>query len=309
MAGSDLSVLIPAYDEAEGIRAVVEGVLHHQPEAEVIVCDDGSTDGTAAALEGLPIRVVRHRVNRGYGAAWKTLARRATGRTIVYFDGDGQFDPADIALLIEHRDRTGADMVSGRREGGAGRPLRRRPGKWIMRRFAIWLTGEQIPDVNCGLRLVDRAAFLPFLPLLPDGFSCSTTSLLSYLATGRDVHFVPIDVRRRTGTSSVRMVRDGLRSLLLIIRMTTLFSPMRVFLPVSATLLLAGLGYSIDEAIRSGLGIPVLGAILLLNGVIVFLFGILADQVAAIRLERLQLGDAESGSTSTDARSVSTRHD
>jgi glycosyltransferase involved in cell wall biosynthesis len=308
MGGSDLSVLIPAYNEASGIRAVIEDVLHHQPDAEVIVCDDGSTDGTVAALDGLPIRIVRHRVNRGYGAAWKTLAKHATRRTIVYFDGDGQFDPADIGRLIEHRTRTGADMVSGRREGGAGRPLRRRPGKWFMRRFAIWLTGEQIPDVNCGLRLVDRAAFLPFLPLLPDGFSCSTTSLLSYLASGRDVHFVPIDVRRRTGTSSVRIVRDGLRSLLLIIRMTTLFSPLRVFLPVSATLLLAGLGYSIDEAIRSGLGVPVLGAILLVNGVIVFLFGILADQVAAIRIERLQLGDAEAG-RATDRRPLSTQDD
>jgi glycosyltransferase involved in cell wall biosynthesis len=270
----------------------------------VIVCDDGSTDGTLEALEGLPIRVVRHRINRGYGATWKTLASRATGRTILFFDGDGQFDPADIARLVAEKSNSGAHMVSGLRGAGAGSPLRRRPGKWFMKRFAIWLTGQHIPDVNCGLRLVDRVAFMRFLPLLPDGFSCSTTSLLAYLASGREVRFLAIDVRRRTGSSSVRIVRDGLRSLLLILRMSVLFSPLRVFIPIAFTLLTVGLGYSLIEALRLGLGIPVLGATLVINGLLVFLFGILTDQVASLRRERLQLDDPEAFRSSAPDRLV-----
>jgi len=294
MVDRDLSILIPAFNEAGGIRSVVEGVLAHQPDAEVIVCDDGSTDGTAAALEGLPIRVVQHRVNRGYGASWKTLATRATGRTIVYFDGDGQFDPADIDRIVTTFRSGGHDMVSAARTSGDGMPLGRRPGKWVLRRFANWFARTRIPDVNCGLRAFDRRAFQPYLTILPDGFSCSTTSLLAYLATGRDVRFVDIAVHRRTGTSSVRILRDGFGTLMLILRLTTLLSPMRVFLPVSLLLLATGLTYSAWEALARGLGVPVLGATLIINGLLVFLFGLLSDQVSALRLERLQLRPVES---------------
>ena len=291
--GSRLSILIPAFQEVRSIATVVTDLHDRYPAAELIVCDDGSTDGTAAALEGLPARVVRHRRNRGYGASWKTLAAAASRDLMVFIDGDGQFDPDDVARLLAEFRRGEADMVSGQRDGGKGRPLSRRPGKWIMHGFAAWLTGTRVPDVNCGLRLVERRVFLRYLTLLPDGFSASTTSLLAYLASGREVAFVSIDVRRRSGTSSVRMVRDGLRSLLLITRLTTLFSPMRVFLPVSASLLLTGSFYSAWEAVRSGLGVPVLGATLVINGLIVFLFGILADQVSALRLERLALRGAD----------------
>lgn len=294
MTSHQLSILIPAFNESQGIRDVVSRLRDRHPDAEIIVCDDGSTDGTAEALDGLEVHVIRHARNRGYGAAWKSLAAAATGDVIVYFDGDSQFDPDDVARLIAARVATGADLVSGHRTGGSGRPLRRRPGKWLMRRFAVWLAGEPIPDVNCGLRVFERKIFLRFLPLLPDGFSCSTTSLLAYLAVGRDIHFVPIDVRSRTGRSSVRIVRDGLRSLLLIIRLTALFSPMRVFLPVAAVFLGVGLSYSLYEGLRFGLGIPILGATFLINGVVVFLFGILTDQVAALRLERLGLGNSDS---------------
>jgi glycosyltransferase involved in cell wall biosynthesis len=291
--GSGLSILIPAFEEVRSIATVVSDLHDRYPAAELIVCDDGSTDGTADALDGLPVRVLRHRRNRGYGASWKSLAGAASGDLLVFIDGDGQFDPDDVARLIAEHRHTGADMVSGKRDGGKGRPLARRPGKWVMHRFAAWLTGTRVPDVNCGLRLVERRDFLRYLTLLPDGFSASTTSLLAYLASGREVAFVSIDVRRRSGTSSVRMVRDGLRSLLLITRLTTLFSPMRVFLPVSAFLLLTGSIYSVWEAVRSGLGVPVLGATLVINGLIVFLFGILADQVSALRLERLALRGAD----------------
>jgi glycosyltransferase involved in cell wall biosynthesis len=302
MSGQHLSILIPAYNESEGIRNVVTTLCERYPDAEIIVCDDGSTDGTADALDGLEVHVIRHRRNRGYGAAWKSLAAAATRDLIIYFDGDSQFDPDDVARLLAARAESGADLVSGHRTGGSGSPLSRRPGKLLMRRFAIWLAGEPIPDVNCGLRVFDRETFLRFLPVLPDGFSCSTTSLLAYMAVGRDVHFVPIEVRSRTGRSSVRIIRDGLRSLLLIIRLTTLFSPMRVFLPVAAGFLTVGLAYSLYEGLRFGLGVPILGATLLINGVIVFLFGILTDQVAALRLERLRLGNSDSPDLRTPVR-------
>lgn len=294
MDTSRLSVLIPAFNESAGIRTVVEGVLRHHPGAEVIVCDDGSTDGTMNALEGVPVRVVRHRGNRGYGATWKTLAEHATRRTIIYFDGDGQFDPADITRLVDAFDKGGHDLVSGSRTAGSGQPIARRPGKWLLHRFANWFAPTLIPDVNCGLRVFDREAFLPYLSLLPDGFSCSTTSLLAYLSTGRDVGFVDISVRRRIGTSSVRMFRDGFGTLLLILRLTVLLNPMRVFLPTSLLFLVTGVLYSAWEALTSGLGVPVLGATLVINGVVVFLFGLLSDQVSALRLERLRLRPRES---------------
>jgi glycosyltransferase involved in cell wall biosynthesis len=291
---SDLSVLIPAYNEADGIRSVVEGIIAQQPGAEIIVCDDGSADGTSAALDGLPVRVIRHRVNRGYGAAWKTLATQATGRTLVYFDGDGQFDPKDIAHVVAAHRAGSHDMTSGARTTGTGRPLGRRPGKFVLRLFANWFAGSRIPDVNCGLRVVDRAVFLPYLAILPDGFSCSTTSLLAYLTTGRNVGFVDIEVHRRTGRSSVRVLRDGFGTLLLILRLTMLFSPLRVFLPVSLLLLGTGVTYSVWEAVTFGLGVPVLGATLVINGLLVFLFGLLGDQVAAMRLQPLRLRHADS---------------
>lgn len=294
MAGHELSILIPAYNEAAGIRTVVEGVLRHQPGAEVIVCDDGSSDTTSSELVGLPVRIVRHRVNRGYGAAWKSLARRSTGRTIVYFDGDGQFDPADIARILTVFHSGEHDMVSAARTSGPGQPLGRRPGKWVLRRFANWFARTRIPDVNCGLRAFDRRSFQPYLAILPDGFSCSTTSLLAYLATGRDVAFVDIAVHRRIGSSSVRILRDGFGTLMLILRLTTLLSPMRVFMPTSLLLLTTGVAYSVWEAVARGLGVPVLGATLVINGLLVFLFGLLSDQVSALRLERLQLRPVES---------------
>lgn len=287
----DLSILVPAFNEVEAIREVVGALVATCPGAEVIVCDDGSRDGTAEALGGLPVTVISHHRNRGYGATWKTLARQATRDWILFFDGDGQFDVADIARLIDEHVRTGAEMVSGARVAGQGRPLSRRPGKWLLRRFADWSAGARLPDVNCGLRLMRRRTFLPYLSVLPDGFSCSTTSLLAYLATGRPVRFVDISVARRSGTSSVRMLRDGLGSLLLIVRLTALFAPLRVFLPTS--LLLAGTGfvYSVWEAVTEGAGVPVLGATLVINGLLVFLFGILSDQVSALRLDGLRLAD------------------
>lgn len=294
MTDHELSILIPAYNEAAGIRTVVEGVLRHQPDAEVIVCDDGSSDDTSSALAGLPVGIVRHRVNRGYGAAWKTLAMRATGRTIVYFDGDGQFDPADIARILAVFRSGEHDLVSAARTSGPGRPLGRRPGKFVLRWFANWFARTRIPDVNCGLRAFDRRAFVPYLAILPDGFSCSTTSLLAYLATSRDVAFVDIEVHRRIGSSSVRVLRDGFGTLMLILRLTTLLSPMRVFLPTSLVLLAAGVSYSAWEALARGLGVPVLGATLVINGLLVFLFGLMSDQISALRLERLQLRPIES---------------
>lgn len=294
MSGPELSVLVPAFNEAQGVRSVVEGLIAHHPDAEIIVCDDGSTDGTAERVDGLSIRIVQHRVNRGYGAAWKTLAEHATGRTIVFVDGDGQFDPRDVSRLVTAFETGGHDLVSGSRTSGSGRPVGRRPGKWLLHHFANWFSPTTIPDVNCGLRVFDRESFLPYLPLLPDGFSCSTTSLLAYLATGRDVGFVDVEVGRRVGKSSVRMLRDGFGALLLILRLTVLLNPMRVFMPTSLLFLATGLTYSVWEAITSELGVPVLGATLIINGAVVFLFGLLSDQVSALRLERLRLRPRES---------------
>ena len=277
------TVIIPALNEAQAIGQVVRDLIALYPDYEILVVDDGLTDNTGelAALAGA--RVVRHDWNKGYGASLRTGCRAAKGEIVVCFDGDGQHNPQDVKRLL---DEIGPhDMVVGTRSRDSHEPLVRRPGKFILSAFANFLAGVKIPDVNSGFRAFKRSVILRYLHLMPMGFSFSTTSTFAMLKSGRPVKWVPITVKKRIGTSSVSQTRHGLQTLLLMLRLTTLFEPLKVFLPVSGLFLLIAAGFLVANLAASR-NVPQTSVIMSVSGVMVFLMGLVMDQVAALRREK-----------------------
>jgi glycosyltransferase involved in cell wall biosynthesis len=280
---ANVSIVIPAFNEEQSLPGVLAELrAWMQRGAEVIVVDDGSTDKTARVAADAGARVIRHRHNRGYGASLKSGIRAADHDIVVTFDADGQFDTNDIAKLVEALNDS--DMAVGVRPHGAGSPTLRKPGKWLLGKTANYLAQTRIPDLNCGFRALPTETALHFLNLLPNGFSFTTTLTLAMFKDGYNVAYVPITVRpRTTGKSSVR-VADGFNTLLLIIRIIALFDPLKVFLPASGLLFLIGILYWLLDSLKLGRpNIPSGAIILLVSAVMMFMFGILADQVAAIR--------------------------
>lgn len=278
-----LTIVIPAYNEEQGLAQVLHQLRGWiERGAEVIVVDDGSTDRTAEVAAQAGARVIRHRSNRGYGAALKSGVRAARGSIIVTMDSDGQHDAADIErLLAEMHD---SDLVVGMRGKGSHTPTLRKPGKWILKQVANYLAQTEIPDLNSGFRAVRADVLKKFLPILPNGFSFSTTLTLAMYKEGYNVTYVPIVARPRVGVSTVKPVRDGFNTVLLIIRTIALFDPLKVFLPASALLFAIGVVYWLLDSLSLGRpNIPSGAVILLVSAVIVFMFGILADQVSALR--------------------------
>ena len=278
-----ISVVIPAFNESATIRDVVEhvyrvcsalGCAH-----EVIVVDDGSTDNTAELAEQAGATVLRQPYNKGYGASLKTGIRHATNGTIVILDADGQHDPEDIKKLLDTRGN--AEMVVGARKGTAGSPLWRKPGKMLIGWLANQLTGRKIPDLNSGFRAMDREVLMRFLAIMPNGFSSSTTSTIALLRGGYSVNYIPIEVKRRSGCSTVTLA-DGLGTILLIFRLITLFAPLRICLPVSLVTAAIGCYYIVHGYLSTGTA-SIRGILALLASVLFFLFGLLIDQVSAIR--------------------------
>jgi glycosyltransferase involved in cell wall biosynthesis len=270
-------------NEAGAIGQVVEELVARYPEYEILVIDDGSTDDTGRTAVSAGAHVVRHEWNKGYGASLRTGCRHARGDVVVTFDGDGQHEADDVQRLV---DEIGPyDMVVGTRSRDSHEPLLRRPGKFVMTAFANFLAGMKIPDVNSGLRAFNRDVILRYLHLMPPGFSFSTTCTFAMLKSGRPVKWVPIKAKKRIGTSSVSQVRHGLQALLLMVRLTTLFEPLKVFLPVSAVFMFVALGFLIAN-LYAGHNVPQTSVITSVSSVMVFLMGLVMDQVAALRREK-----------------------
>ncbi|MBS4095610.1 MAG: glycosyltransferase family 2 protein [Sulfuricella sp.] len=278
-----VSIIIPAYQEGEVVGEVVANVLRVVQtlgcSCEVLVIDDGSTDNTGEAARQAGAQVLVHPYNRGYGASLKTGIRAATGRTVIFMDADGQHDPEDIRRLLA--DRQVFDMVVGARRRSQGSPMWRKPGKLFLGLLANNLTGRNIPDLNSGFRALDREMALRFLPIMPDGFSFSTTSTIAAFRGGYTVHYVPIQVAPRVGKSTVT-VADGFKTIMLIIRIVTLFAPLRVFMPVSMLSMALGVGLVSVGYWQNGAA-SLKGIMVILASILFFLFGILVDQVTAIR--------------------------
>lgn len=288
-----VTIIIPAYNEEASIGGVLQGLDAWRERAEIIVIDDASTDRTAEIAQAAGVRVMRHLHNKGYGAGLKTGIRAAVGDIVVMMDADSEHDAAQISLLLDHLGDN--DMVVGARGKGSHAPLLRRPGKWLLSQVANYLAQANIPDLNSGFRACRKDVALRFLHILPNGFSFSTTLTLALFKEGYNTAYVPITTTPRVGTSTVNPIRDGINTLMLIIRIIALFDPIKVFLPTSLLLFLIGLVYWIASGvfrfnahIEPAFHIPTGAMFMLVSSVIVFMFGILADQVSAIRREKYE---------------------
>jgi glycosyltransferase involved in cell wall biosynthesis len=284
---NSVSIIIPAYNEEGSIGSVLDGLRDWRDRAEIIVVDDASTDRTAESAERAGARVIRHLHNKGYGAALKTGIRAAAGDIVVMMDADSEHSAEQITRLLHALGSN--DMVVGARGKGSHSPLLRRPGKWLLSKVANYLAQTQIPDLNSGLRAFRKDVAKRFLHILPNGFSFTTTLTLALFKEGYNTAYVPIVTTPRVGKSTVNPIRDGLNTIMLIIRVIALFDPLRVFLPTSAVLFLIGVIYWIlDIVYRQRVNIPSGAVMVILASIIVFMFGILADQVSAIRREKYE---------------------
>lgn len=284
---SGVSVVMPAFNEAAGVAHVIRGVIEvlrglGRP-FEVIVVDDGSTDGTGDLAREAGATVITHARNKGYGGSLKDGVRAARHPIVLFYDADGQFNANDITVMLDYI--PAYDMATGWRDRRSHAPRDRILGKKLLGWVANYLARQKIPDLNCGFRAIKRDVLLRYLHLLPDGFSASTTTTLLLLKQGYSVRFVPTVTEPRLGTSSVKPLQDGMRTMLLILRLITLLDPFRVFFPVSALLAVMGIAWGVPY-LAMGYGLSVGALFFLIASLIIFFFGLLVDQVAAIRREQ-----------------------
>lgn len=283
-----LSIVIPARNEVNGLRQLLPSLIEVCRGAEIIVVDDGSTDDTALICEQFQVARLRHHYPLGNGAAIKTGARAARGEVIVFMDADGQHKPADIPVLLE-KFNEGFDMVVGARQSGSHAGAHRAVANDFFSRLASWMVMQTVEDLTSGFRIVKAAKFRKFLYLLPNGFSYPTTITMSFFRAGFSVGYVPIHTPRRIGKSHIRPLRDGVRFLLIIIKIGTLYSPQKLFLPISAGFFLTGLGYYIYTYLVSA-RFTNMSALLFISSILTFLIGIVSEQISALHYKGMDDG-------------------
>ena len=287
----DFSIVIPAKNEEEGLASFLPSLRKRYPEIEVIVVNDGSSDNTPQVCEEHGVRVISHPYSKGNGAAIKTGARAATGDYIVFMDGDGQHDPADIERLL-YRVEEGYDLVVGARSGLSSQAnIARWSANNFYNKLAGWMVNREIPDLTSGFRCVHRRKFLDFLYLLPNGFSYPTTSTMAFFRAGYSVGFVPIEVAPRVGSSHINILRDGVRFFLIIFKIGTLYSPLKVYFPVSVLMAVLGMTNYIASTVASGSWrFSNMSTLLFLSAVIVFLLGLLSEQLTNLQYKETDAG-------------------
>ncbi len=279
---SSVSVVVPAYNEAPVIEGVVRALAAAGAWREIIVVDDGSRDDTGARAAAAGAVVVRHPYNKGNGAAVKSGIRRASGEYLLIVDGDGQHRAADAQRLVG---RLGEfDLVIGARTAATQASAARRAGNGALNRFAGYLTGRDIPDLTSGFRAARTAYLREFIHLLPNGFSTPTTTTLAFIKAGYNVAFEPTEAQPRVGHSKIRLASDGAKFMLIILKIVTIFSPLRVFLPISLASFALGAAYA-AWTIATQQHVTNSSVLLIMLSVVVFLVGLVSEQIAALRFE------------------------
>ncbi len=279
-----LSIVIPAKNESGAIAAVVSKAREHYPQAEIIVVNDGSDDDTATVAADAGATVINHPESLGNGAAVKTGARAASGDLIAFMDGDGQYDAGELGPLIEQLDN-GYDMAVGARDTGSHANVGRLFANGLYNRIASIVSGRRILDLTSGFRVARAEKFKQFLYLLPNGFSYPTTITMAFLRSGYPVTFEPISAAKRVGKSHIRPIRDGIRFLIIIFKVATLYSPLKIFLPASALFFTTGIGYYAYTFLTSG-RFTNMSMLLFSASVIIFLIGLISEQITALTYSR-----------------------
>ncbi len=288
-AAPTVSVVIPAKDEAGTLPGLVAAIRDALPDAEIIVVNDGSSDDSGAVAAAAGATVIDHPYSKGNGAAVKTGARAAHGEILVMLDADGQHDPGQIPLLLEQI-AAGYDLVVGARTTRADQASAARWGANRAYNFiATVMVGHPVADLTSGFRAVRRALFLDIIGLLPNGFSYPTTSTMAFFRAGHNVGFVPVNVAHRgdKASSHIRPLRDGGRFLLIIFKVATLYAPLKIFAPLAGLLFGIGLGYYAYTFATLG-RFTNMGAVLLIGGILVFLFGLISEQITMLAQARSQ---------------------
>lgn len=279
-----VTILLPAYNEEEAIANTVRKIKELYPDFEVLVVDDGSTDNTLQVAMDAGANVWPHPYNIGNGAAVKTGLRIAQGDWVLMMDADGQHQPEDITRFLDERDRY--DMVVGARTTRSETSLHRDLANWLYNGLASYVTRFNVMDLTSGFRLVKKSVAMKYLYLLPNTFSYPSTITLAYLRSGRTVKYIPIKSKKRLGKSKISLVKDGTKFLLIIVKIATLFAPLRIFLPISLTLLLAGcLLYAYTFTMYQRF--TNMSALLFSTAVIVFMMGLISEQISQMRYDRI----------------------
>ena len=299
-----LSIILPARNEAENLPGLLRQLAAAHTGAEIIVVDDGSTDTTTQVAHMSGARVIRHPYTMGNGAAVKSGARAARGDNLVFMDADGQHDPADVMRLLKKLE-DGYDMVVGARSFGSQANVQRALGNATYNRIARLMTGFRIEDLTSGFRAVRAHKFRQFLYLLPNKFSYPTTITMAFFRSGYTVAYIPIEVRKRQGNgrSNISLLRDGVRFFVIILKIGALFSPMRLFLPISALFFVSGLCYYTYTYMTAG-RLTNMTAILMIAAMLTFLIGIVSEQVSSLHYKDTERDRATARESSLSAGSL-----
>ena len=279
----DISIILPAKNEEQGLALFLPELRALYPEVEIIVVNDGSTDGTEKVCAEAGVKTITHPYSKGNGASIKSGARAASGEYLVFMDGDGQHSPADIEKLLNKLEE-GYDLVVGARSGlGSQASVARWSANTLYNRLASWMVNRNIADLTSGFRAVNRKKFLSFLYLLPNGFSYPTTSTMAFFRAGYSVSFVPIKVSKRVGKSHINYLRDGVRFFLIIFKIGTLYSPLKVYFPTAVLIAALGVVNYLITFSMGGARFTNMSTMLLLGGVIIFLMGLLSEQLTNLQ--------------------------
>lgn len=281
---ADVSIIIPAFNEEGAVERVIRGLMEQFPEVEMTVVNDGSTDNTGSIIDKTGANVIHHDRNLGYGASLQSGISLSTREYVLFCDADGQHSVEDVNRIIKECD--GCDMAVGNRGNRSYSPMNRAPGKFILRKFANFLAGQKLPDLNSGLRIIKKEVLLKYIHLMPDGFSFSTTSTFALLKGKYRIKWVPITTLKREGKSAVQQWKHGPQTIMLMLRLTVLFEPLKVFMAVTGILfLLTLISLTIDLLLTAGKGIADTTVLLSISTLLVFMFGLSCDQISALRRE------------------------